>query len=57
MPPPAGLRGRCATVAADGMVFHSPVFVGDEVSLYATIVRVGQTSMSILIERGTAART
>jgi acyl-CoA thioesterase YciA len=43
-------RGRCATVAADGMVFHSPVFVGDEVSLYATIVRVGRTSMSILIE-------
>jgi acyl-CoA thioesterase YciA len=25
-------RGRCATVAVDGMVFHQPVFVGDEVS-------------------------
>jgi acyl-CoA thioesterase YciA len=22
-------RGRCATVAVDGMVFHEPVFVGD----------------------------
>jgi acyl-CoA thioesterase YciA len=22
-------RGRCATVAVDGMVFHQPVFVGD----------------------------
>jgi acyl-CoA thioesterase YciA len=43
-------RGRCATVAADSMVFHSPVFVGDEVSLYADIVRVGRTSLSIRIE-------
>jgi acyl-CoA thioesterase YciA len=43
-------RGRCATVAADSMVFHSPVFVGDEVSLYADVVRVGRTSMSIRIE-------
>ncbi len=43
-------RGRCATVAADSMVFHSPVFVGDEVSLYADIVSVGRTSLSIRIE-------
>jgi acyl-CoA thioesterase YciA len=43
-------RGRCATVAADSMVFHSPVFVGDEVSLYADVVRVGRTSLSIRIE-------
>jgi len=37
-------RGRCVTVAVDGMVFHEPVFVGDEVSLYAGILRVGKTS-------------
>ncbi len=43
-------RGRCATVAANSMVFHSPVFVGDEVSLYADIVRVGRTSMNIRIK-------
>jgi acyl-CoA thioesterase YciA len=43
-------RGRCATVAVDGMVFHSPVFVGDEVSLFADIVRVGRTSMTIHVE-------
>jgi acyl-CoA thioesterase YciA len=30
-----GSRGRCITVAVDGMMFHEPVFVGDEVSLYA----------------------
>jgi acyl-CoA thioesterase YciA len=43
-------RGRCATVAADAMVFHRPVLVGDEVSLYAEILRVGRTSMKIHIE-------
>ena len=43
-------RGRCATIAVDGMVFHRPVSVGDEVSLYASIVRVGRTSMGILVE-------
>jgi acyl-CoA thioesterase YciA len=43
-------RGRCATVAADSMVFHSPVFVGDEVSLFADVLRVGRTSLSIRIE-------
>ena len=34
-------RGRCVTVAVDGMVFHRPVFVGNEVSLYAHLLRVG----------------
>ena len=43
-------RGRCSTVAVDGMVFHRPVMVGDEVSLYATLLRVGRTSMRISVE-------
>lgn len=43
-------RGRCSTVAVEGMVFHRPVMVGDEVSLYATILRVGRTSMRISVE-------
>ena len=43
-------RGRCVTVAVDGMVFHEPVFVGDEVSLYASVLRVGKTSMTIRVE-------
>ena len=43
-------KGRCATVAVDGMVFHEPVFVGDEVSCYGELVRTGRTSMSVLIE-------
>lgn len=43
-------RGRCATVAVDAMAFHSPVLVGDEVSLYATILKVGRTSMQVHVE-------
>jgi acyl-CoA thioesterase YciA len=42
-------RGRCVTVAVDGMVFHHPVFVGDEVSLYAEVVRIGHTSLTIRV--------
>ncbi len=43
-------RGRCATVAVDGMVFHQPVYVGDEVSCYGELVRTGRSSMTIRIE-------
>lgn len=43
-------RGRCATVAVDGMAFHFPVLVGDEVSLYAVVTKVGRTSMQIHVE-------
>lgn len=43
-------RGRCATIAVDGMSFLKPVFVGDEVSLYARIVSSGRTSMRIAVE-------
>src|ERR1700731_618 len=50
-------RGRCATVAVDGMIFHEPVFVGDEVSLYAGISRVGKTSMTIRVEAWRRSRT
>jgi len=50
-------RGRCVTVAVDGMVFHQPVFVGDEVSLYADILRIGHTSMTIRVEAWRRSRT
>ncbi|MEE9140122.1 MAG: acyl-CoA thioesterase [Alphaproteobacteria bacterium] len=43
-------RGRVATVAVDGMTFHRPVYVGDLVSCYADIVRIGRTSMTIRVE-------
>jgi acyl-CoA thioesterase YciA len=50
-------RGRCVTVAVDGMVFHEPVFVGDEVSLYAGVLQVGKTSMTIRVEAWRRSRT
>ncbi|QZH76745.1 MAG: acyl-CoA thioesterase [Erythrobacter sp.] len=43
-------HGRAVTVAMDGMVFHQPVKVGDEVSVYATIEKVGRSSMVIATE-------
>ncbi len=43
-------RGRSATVAVEGMKFHRPVKVGDEVSLYAELVHVGRSSMRIHVE-------
>ena len=43
-------HGRAATIAVEGMVFHKPVKVGDEVSLYATLVSTGRTSMKIHIQ-------
>jgi len=43
-------QGRCATVAVTGMTFHLPVFVGDEVSCYAEIVKTGRTSITVKIE-------
>src|SRR5918997_3558302 len=43
-------RGRCATVAVEGMVFHSPVHVVDEVSVYADLTNVGRTSMKFKVE-------
>jgi len=42
--------GRVATVAIDAMTFHAPVFVGDVVSCYAEVVRVGRTSLTIQVE-------
>ncbi len=43
-------RGRAVTVAMDGMQFHAPVKIGDEVSVYGTLRKVGRTSMSIAVE-------
>ena len=43
-------HGRAVTVAMDGMQFHAPVKVGDEVSVYAELEKVGRTSMTIAVE-------
>ncbi len=43
-------KGRCVTVAVDGMAFLAPVHVGDEVSVYADLLSMGRTSMKITVE-------
>jgi acyl-CoA thioesterase YciA len=43
-------RGHTPTVAVEGMEFHLPVYVGDEVSCYTEVIKVGRTSISIRVE-------
>ena len=43
-------RGRVATVAVNSFVFKAPIFVGDVVSFYARIVKVGNTSITVDVE-------
>ena len=40
-------NGRIVTVAVDSFQFKQPVFVGDLVSCYATIQRIGTTSITV----------
>ena len=42
--------GRVVTVAITAMTFHRPVFIGDEVTCYAEIIKVGRTSITVKIE-------
>lgn len=49
--PAIGLaQGRVATVAVNSFVFKQPVFIGDLVSFYADVVRVGKTSITVDVE-------
>lgn len=43
-------NGRVVTVAVTTMRFHRPVLVGDEVSCYAKILKVGRTSITVEVE-------
>lgn len=49
---PAARRanGRVATIAVNSFLFKQPVFVGDLLSFYAQIVKVGNTSITIEVE-------
>jgi acyl-CoA thioesterase YciA len=40
-------QGRIVTVAVDSFQFRNPVFVGDVISCYAKITRIGKTSLTI----------
>lgn len=41
---------RTATVAVTSFTFKEPVWVGDVVSFYATVLRVGTTSITVDVE-------
>jgi acyl-CoA thioesterase YciA len=41
---------RTVTVAIDAMNFRKPVFVGDLVSVHASLVKVGKTSITVHLE-------
>jgi acyl-CoA thioesterase YciA len=43
-------RGRVATVAVNAFTFKQPVFIGDVVSFYAEVTRVGTTSITVNVE-------
>jgi len=41
---------RVVTVAVNAMEFHEPIFVGDTVSFYAKIIKIGKTSLKTIVE-------
>jgi acyl-CoA thioesterase YciA len=43
-------KGRVATVAVNSFVFRQPVLVGDLVSFYTHIDKVGRTSITVSVE-------
>ncbi|MCX8016827.1 MAG: acyl-CoA thioesterase [Rhodocyclaceae bacterium] len=43
-------RGRIATVAVNSFLFKQPISVGDVVSFYANIVKVGRTSITVDVQ-------
>ncbi|MCK4861067.1 MAG: acyl-CoA thioesterase [Rhodobacteraceae bacterium] len=43
-------NGKVATVAVNAMTFHKPVHVGDLVTIYSELLKVGTTSMHVGVE-------
>ncbi len=43
-------RGRIATVAVNSFLFKQPISVGDVVSFYATITKIGRTSITVDVQ-------
>ena len=43
-------RGRVATVAVNEFIFKQPVSIGDLLSFYAQVVRIGRTSITVHVE-------
>jgi acyl-CoA thioesterase YciA len=43
-------KGRVATVAVNAFLFKQPVLIGDLVSFYAEVAKVGRTSVTVDVE-------
>lgn len=43
-------RGRVATVAVQSLVFKKPVKIGDVLSIYTRVEKVGRTSVTLNVE-------
>ena len=43
-------NGRTVTVAVNSFQFHKPVYVGDLISCYANVTKVGHTSLTVFVE-------
>ncbi|HFE39187.1 MAG TPA: acyl-CoA thioesterase [Gammaproteobacteria bacterium] len=43
-------KGRVVTVAVKEFMFHQPVYVGDLVSCYADVIKIGRTSLTVFVE-------
>jgi acyl-CoA thioesterase YciA len=43
-------RGRVATVSVNSFVFKQPVQIGDVLSFYAEVQRIGNTSITVKVE-------
>lgn len=43
-------KGRVATVAVNAFTFKKPVYVADVVSFYASVIKVGKTSVTVEVK-------
>jgi acyl-CoA thioesterase YciA len=43
-------RGRVATVAVNSFLFKQPVQIGDVLSFYADVIRIGNTSITVDVQ-------
>lgn len=50
LPAVSRAKGRVVTVAVNSFVFKEPMYIGDIVSFYATITKVGTTSITVDVE-------
>jgi acyl-CoA thioesterase YciA len=43
-------QGRTTTVAVEAMTFHKPIEIGDLVSVYAEVTRIGRSSITVHVD-------